>query len=128
LESELDIERNNVRTQTEKVNILRKEFAFMNAKVITLEKENEALIHKLATLTLRMQEIEEIHRAKEDNIDGLLALKETLIAENEELKRSKEQLLRVLKEKEDEMDRNDRIQKFLSPSKKVFGMYFISSS
>lgn len=94
----------------------------MNAKVITLEKENEALIHKLATLTLRMQEIEETHRQKEDNLEGLFALKETLIAENEELKRSKEQLLRILKEKDEEMERTERIQKFISPTKKGFGI------
>ncbi len=93
----------------------------MNARVITLEKENEALIHKLATLTLKMQERDEISKQKDDNLEGLLALRETLIAENEELKRSKEQAIRMLKEKEEEYERNERIQKFISPNKKSFG-------
>ena len=59
LEAELQSEKNSVRTQTEKLNILRKEFAFMNVKSVTNEKENEALIHKLATITMKMQEIED---------------------------------------------------------------------
>lgn len=53
-----------MRTQTEKLNILRREFAFLNARNITTEKENEALIHKLATITMKMQEIEEMTTEK----------------------------------------------------------------
>jgi len=68
LETELEQEKNSVRIQTEKLNILRQEYAYLNAKSITTEKENEALIHKLATLTLKMQEIEEMIREKRRKI------------------------------------------------------------
>lgn len=68
MEAELETERNSVKTQTEKLNILRKEFAFLNAKNITTEKENEALIHKLATITMKMQEIEEMTTEKVNSL------------------------------------------------------------
>jgi kinesin family member 5 len=91
LENELKIEKENVRTQTEKINILRKEFAYMNAKVITTEKENENLIQKVADLTLKKQEIQETLLEKDMKIQALIELRNNLMAENEELKRSKEQ-------------------------------------
>jgi len=108
LETELEQEKNSVRIQTEKLNILRQEYAYLNAKSITTEKENEALIHKLATLTLKMQEIEEMIREKEERLEELPTLqdlRDTLMVEADELRKSKEHLQKQLDERNEEIDR-----------------------
>jgi len=96
LEEELMSEQNNVQTQTEKLNILKEEFELANAKVMTSEKENEALILKLATLTLRMQELEENYIDQETQLEVVTSLKEALIAENEELRTNNQYLMQTL--------------------------------
>jgi len=96
LEEELMSEQNNVQTQTEKLNILKEEFELANAKVMTSEKENEALILKLATLTLRMQELEENFIDQETQLEVVTSLKEALIAENEELRTNNQYLMQSL--------------------------------
>jgi len=92
LESELEQERNNVRTQTEKVNMLRREFAAYNLKLNNQERENEALITKLATLSVTINELEERFKAKETEFNYLQELKDTLMQENENLKKIQEDL------------------------------------
>ncbi len=64
MEGELEIERNNVKTQTEKLNNLRKEFTLLNSKSITQERENEALIHKIAELTVQIHAFDESSKDK----------------------------------------------------------------
>ena len=93
LETDLRIERNNVITQTEKLNILQEEFELVNAKLITSEKENEALIQRLASITLEAQEQEENEENKDTKLQVLMSLKDALIAENEELRVSNQYLL-----------------------------------
>jgi kinesin family protein 5 len=108
LEAELEQEKNSVRIQTEKLNILRQEYAYLNAKSITTEKENEALIHKLATLTLKMQEFEETMREKEEKLEELPTLqdlRDTLMVEVDELKKNKDYMLKQLDEKNEEIER-----------------------
>jgi len=104
LESELEIERNNVKAQTEKLNGLRKEFTLLNAKSLTQEKENEALIHKLAELTMSLQSNEELLKEKDDKIEQLETLKQTYMTEIEGIKESKEHLIHVIEEKNKEIE------------------------
>ncbi len=81
-------EQSNVQVQTEKLNILKQEFELVNAKIMTSEKENEALIHKLASLTLKMQEFEELFNDKQAQLDAVISLRDALMAENDELRAS----------------------------------------
>ena len=104
LENELEIERNNVKAQTEKLYGLRKDFTLLNAKSLTQEKENEALIHKLAELTMSLQTNEELLKEKDDKIEQLETLKSTYISEIEGLKNSKEHLLHIIEEKNKELE------------------------
>ena len=97
-----------MRIQTEKLNILRGEFGYLNAQNIKNEKENEALIHKLATLTLKMQEIEELIRSKDDKIEELVSLqnlRDSLMEEVDNLKANKELLIKTLEDKDEEVIR-----------------------
>ena len=101
-------EKSSVRIQTEKLNILRGEFGYLNAQNIKNEKENEALIHKLAALTLKMQDMEEIMRLKDDKIDefaSLQNLQDTLIEEVDNLKANRELLFKTLEDKNYEIGR-----------------------
>lgn len=104
LEKELEFERNNVKSQTEKLNGLKKDFTLLNAKSLTQEKENEALIHKLAELTMSLQGNEELVKEKDDKIEQLEELKQTFIAEIDSLKQSKNNLIQTLEEKNREIE------------------------
>ncbi len=92
MESELEQERNNVRTQTEKVNMLRREFAAHNLKLTNQERENEGLLTKLATLSITINELEERFRVKEEEFSCLQELKDALVQDNESLRRLQEEL------------------------------------
>ena len=105
LEEQLVIESGNVRIQTEKLNILRKEFALLNAKAITQEEENEQLIHKMAGLTMKSQEFEELMREKDEKIEQLEQIKLTHLSEIDGLKGSKEHLLQMITEKNKEIEK-----------------------
>jgi len=105
LEEQLVIESGNVRIQTEKLNILRKEFALLNAKAITQEEENEQLIHRMAGLTLKSQEFEDILREKDEKIEKLEQIKLTHLSEIDGLKGSKEHLLGLIQEKNKEIEK-----------------------
>ena len=105
LEEQLVIESGNVRIQTEKLNILRKEFALLNAKAITQEEENEQLIHKMAGLTMKSQEFEELMREKDEKIEQLEQIKLTHLSEIDGLKGSKEHLLQMISEKNKEIEK-----------------------
>ena len=97
-----------MKIQTEKLNILRGEFGYLNAQNIKNEKENEALIHKLATMTLKMEEIEESIIFKDDKIEELLSfqnLKDTLMEEVDNLKANKKILTKTLEDKDIEVGR-----------------------
>jgi len=109
LENELEIERNNVKAQTEKLNGLRKEFTLLNAKSLTQEKENEALIHKLAELTMSLQSNEETLKEKDDKIEELETLKITFISEIEGLKESKDHLIQIIDEKNKEIETRSEV-------------------
>lgn len=104
LEKELEFERNNVKSQTEKLNGLKKDFTLLNAKSLTQEKENEALIHKLAELTMSLQTNEELVKEKDDKIEQLEELKQTFIVEIDSLKQSKNNLIQTLEEKNRELE------------------------
>lgn len=104
LETELEIERNNVKSQTEKLNSLKKEFALINTKSITQEKENEILIHKISEMTVLINTNEEGNKDKDDKIDQLENLKETYLNEIENLKESKEHLLQIIEQKNREIE------------------------
>lgn len=104
LDNELEMERNNVKSQTEKVNALRKEFTLLNAKSLIQEKENEALIRKLAEITISFQSNEELLKEKDDRIEQLDSLRITYINEIEGLKESKEHLLQIIDEKNKELE------------------------
>ena len=109
LEAELENERNNVKAQTEKLNGLRKEFTLLNAKSLTQEKENEALIHKLAELTMALQSNEELLKEKDDKIEQLETLKQTYMIEIQGIKDSKEHLIHVIEEKNKELENRGEI-------------------
>ena len=97
-----------MKIQTEKLNILRGEFGYLNAQNIKNEKENEALIHKLATMTLKMEEIEESILLKDDKIEELVSLqnlKDTLMEEVDNLKANKKFLTKTLEDKDIEVGR-----------------------
>ena len=82
------------------MNILRKEFSLLNAKLSTNEKENEALVYRLTTLTITMQELDERFKAKEVEFDYLQELNEAIVADNEQLKRINEELIRQFESKQ----------------------------
>lgn len=63
----MEIERNNVKSQTEKLNNLRKEFTLLNSKSITHERENETLIHKIAEMTVQIHAYDESSKDKVNN-------------------------------------------------------------
>ena len=94
--------------QTQKLDILREEFELVNAKVMTSEKENEALIHKLASLTLKLQEEEENSMDKDLKLEVLQSLKDALLAENEELKTSNKYLVQCIEEQNSVLEGGDR--------------------
>jgi len=100
------------------VNILRKEFNFINAKLLTAEKENEALIHKLATFHLKQQEAEDKYSDVDSKIEELISARESLLTENEELKRSKDHLLRQVKELQQQSEKVVKKRTSNSPNKK----------
>ena len=97
------MERLSLSKQSEKVNFLKKDLAENNNKMLMIEKENEALINKLATLTLKMQELEEKFRDKEMKLEILQLLKDILMTENEELKKSRKVFLNDLDEENNEI-------------------------
>lgn len=105
LEGQLEMEGGNVRIQTEKLNLLRKEFALLNAKAITQEEENEQLIHKLTAFTLKSQEYDEQLKEKEEKIEQLVQMKYTHLSEIEGLKNSKEHLMQMIQEKNKEIEK-----------------------
>jgi len=119
LEDELRIERLTLGKQTEKVKILKKDLTEANTKMVMVEKENEALINKLATLTLKMQELEEKFRDKEMKLEILQLLKDILMTENEELKKSRKYLLHDLMEENNEIVSLAQAQGLLTPKKKT---------
>ena len=105
LEGQLEIESGNVRIQTEKLNLLRKEFALLNAKAITQEEENEQLIHKLTALTIKSSEFDEVLKEKDEKIEQLEQLKVSYTSELEALKNSKEHLFLMIQEKNKEIEK-----------------------
>ena len=60
----MEEERNSVKTQTERLNNLRKEFTLLNSKSITHERENETLIHKIAEMTVQIHAYDESSKDK----------------------------------------------------------------
>ena len=112
LENELELERNNVKAQTEKLNNLRKEFTLLNAKSLTQEKENESLIHKLAEITMSLQSNEEILKEKYNKIEQIESLKLAFISEIEGLKESKKHLLQVIEEKNKEIEMKTELNSY----------------
>lgn len=119
LESDIRIERNNVITQTEKLNILQEEFELVNAKLITSEKENEALIQKLASITMEAQEQEENEENKDTKLQVLMSLKDALIAENEELRASNQYLLQRLENRDQDSQPENMSPRLKSISQKL---------
>ena len=109
LEGQLEIESGNVRIQTEKLNLLRKEFALLNAKAITQEEENEQLIHKLTSFTMKSQEFDEMIKEKEEKIEQLEQLKMTHLSEIEGLKNSKDHLMQMIQDKNKEIEKIESI-------------------
>ena len=49
-----------MKIQTEKLNLLKKEYYVLNTNCIKLEKENEGIYNNLANVTLKLRENEEI--------------------------------------------------------------------
>jgi len=97
------MERMSLSKQSEKVNLLKRDLSENNNKMVMIEKENEALINKLASLTLKMQELEEKFRDKEMKLEILQLLKDILMTENEELKKSRKSFLNDLDEENHEI-------------------------
>ena len=118
MEDELRIERLTLGKQTEKVKLFKKDLLEANTKMVMVEKENEALINKLATLTLKMQELEEKFRDKEMKLEILQLLKDILMTENEELKKSRKYFLHDLIEENSELVSLAQAEGLLTPKKK----------
>jgi len=119
LENELRIERLSLGKQTEKVKLLKKDLTENNTKMMMVEKENEALINKLATMTLKTQELEEKFRDKEMKLEILQLLKDVLMTENEELKKSRQIFLNDLDEENNEIMRIAQKQGLITPGKNI---------
>jgi chromosome segregation ATPase len=117
LESELEAERSNVRIQTEKLNILRKEFTMLNEKLLIAEQENEAMLSKLTSLTLQQKDLDKLLQEREFSIQNLKAEKEELINAHTELTKTVDQLAKKLDEKEQEFERVYKVSKFMTPKK-----------
>lgn len=115
MENELRIERLSLSKQTEKVKLLKKDLTENNTKMMLIEKENEALINKLATMTLKTQELEEKFRDKEMKLEILQLLKDVLMTENEELKKSRQLFLNDLDEENNEIMRIAQKQGLIPP-------------
>lgn len=79
LERELEIEKNNVKAQTEKLNSLKKEFTLLNTKSVTQEKENEDLIHKISEITIQLNSNDEILKDKVINFSILIINKSLIL-------------------------------------------------
>ena len=119
LENELRIERLSLGKQTEKVKLLKKDLTENNTKMMMIEKENEALINKLATMTLKTQELEEKFRDKEMKLEILQLLKDVLMTENEELKKSRQLFLNDLDEENNEIMRIAQKQGLIPANQKI---------
>jgi len=117
LESELDAEKSNVRVQTEKLNILRKEFTLLNEKLMLAEQENETMLNKLTSLTLKNKEFDELLQEKDNTIQRMQTDYEALLAQNNELKLSVENLNKKIEEMNQEIDRFQKVSKLISPKK-----------
>lgn len=117
MESELETERNNVRIQTEKLNILRNEFTILSEKLLIAEKENETLLEKLTSLTLQQNNLDELLHKKDLTVEQLKAEKEELILEHTKLQSTTDKLNKQLEEKEQELERVYKVSKFISPKK-----------
>jgi len=72
----------------------------LNAKLSTNEKENEALVYRLTSMELTMQELDERFRAKEVEFDTMQELNEELSSDNEQLKKINEELIRQFESKQ----------------------------
>lgn len=117
MESELDAEKSNVRVQTEKLNILRKEFTLLNEKLMLAEQENETMLNKLTSLTLKNKEFDELLQEKDNTIQRMQTDYEALLAQNNELKLSVENLNKKIEEMNQEIDRFQKVSKLISPKK-----------
>lgn len=73
--------------------MLRKEFAALALSLDNQGRENEALITKLATLSVTINELEERFKAKEEEFSCLQELKDTLMQDNESLRKIQEDLM-----------------------------------
>lgn len=87
----------------------------ISSRILGLEKENEALIVKVANLTMRLAHAKEIFLEKDNKIISLEALQETFSHENEELKNFKETLLKKIQEKDEEIERISKLNKLSMP-------------
>ncbi|EAR95613.3 kinesin motor catalytic domain protein (macronuclear) [Tetrahymena thermophila SB210] len=112
LQEVLEIEKNNVTVQTEKLSILRKEFTKITAKCMTLEKENENLVQRLANLNLQVSEEKLVNENKDKEIDQIheenLKQREEMAKEIESLKQIKDNLLLKLEEQMEQLEEYEK--------------------
>lgn len=117
LEQELETQRESVRVQTERLKELRTHFDALTMKTIITEKENEKLIYKLASMTLQIQNLQDTIQGKESDYKFLDNRCQKLLVENEELRKSKKQLTKEIKEKDAEASRVNRLKNFFNITK-----------
>ena len=108
----------SVAKQAETIKTFKLDLSEANNRIIALEKENEALITKLATQALKMQDLEEKFRDKEMKLEILQLLKDILMTENEELKKSRKAFLKDLDDENKEIMRLAQTEGLLGPKTK----------
>lgn len=112
------MERMSVAKQVETIKAFKLDLTEANNRILALEKENEALITKLATQAFKMQDLEEKFRDKEMKLEILQLLKDILMTENEELKKSRKAFLKDLDDENKEIMRLAQTEGLLTPKTK----------
>lgn len=103
---------------TERVNELKTHHSSLTMKVIITERENEKLIYKLASMTLKINSLEETIEENESQIQTLEELRTKSAAEIDELRKAKKSLTKQLAEKDEEISRIHRLTSFFNIDKK----------
>jgi hypothetical protein len=81
------------------------------------EQENETMLNKLTSLTLKNKEFDELLQEKDNTIQRMQTDYEALLAQNNELKLSVENLNKKIEEMNQEIDRFQKVSKLISPKK-----------
>ena len=91
----------------------------MNIKNLITERENDKLVYRLAMNTLRIQTFEDAIKSQETELQEVEAVNDRLLNENQELKKEKKALMRKLTEKEEEVNKVNKVADFFNFDKNM---------